>query len=284
MPPQPPGWPKLIGTVPATAYPTRFGSGLLDAGDAVQLEYTAPVGHRQQDVLVAFYCRGVRLGRLPVEVARWLAPLIGAGWVTATATCIYAPQQLSAMEPVILSVQVLGLHAPFAKRPDLAPVSLDPDDDAALSSMAQAWMGCFAAMEKWKRAPAGPSRAAGAAGAAAAGGEQAEPGTAAAAAMGEDDLMGGSQMDGEEAATAGGRDLEYICEQMGRTDADLPEVDPGPRMISSLRYYQKQVGNRVRVQFALLARLLKGGFGGRRSVLGSAPLLVLNYLSDNFLS
>lgn len=225
----PTGPAKLLGTVPATAYPTRTGPGLLAAGDAVELEYAPPAGGRQQDVLLSFHAHGKRLGRLPVEIARWLAPLVGAGLVTASAQCIYAPPVLTAMEPVILSVEVSVMAGTLETRPELAPVSLDADDDAALSALAQAWMAGFQAMEKWKR-PTRPSSASTAKAAA----DDAEDG----ADVLDPEAGAGSSIGG---GGGSGGDLEYICEQMGRADADLPEADPGLRMASTLRYYQKQV-------------------------------------------
>ena len=223
---EPKGWPKRLGTVPAMAYATRSGGGLIAAGDEVEVLYDPPVAGKQQDVLLSFSARGTRLGRLPREVARWLAPLVGAGLLTATGRCIFAPARLAPMEQVILSVDVFMRYAACCEPPVTAAVSLAPDEDAALSALAQAWLGCFRAMEKIKADDA-----------AAAEREAAKDGSKGSAAA-----AGGASADGADAEEEEGvRDLQYVCERIGKTDADLPEAEPGPRMLATLRYYQKQV-------------------------------------------
>lgn len=217
---EPQGWPRLLGAVPAMAYATRSGSGLVAAGDAVDVVYDPPVAGKQQDVLLSFTARGTRLGRLPREVARWLAPLVGAGLLEARGRCIFAPARLAPMEQVILSLDIYMRFAACCQPPGTAAVSLAPDEDAALSALAQAWLACFIAMEKIKPPDTAP----------AAGGADAGAGPAT-----EDEGL-----EEEE----GVRDLQYVCERIGKVDADLPEAEPGPRMRATLRYYQRQVGPR----------------------------------------
>ena len=217
---EPQGWPRLLGAVPAMAYATRSGSGLVAAGDAVDVVYDPPVAGKQQDVLLSFTARGTRLGRLPREVARWLAPLVGAGLLEARGRCIFAPARLAPMEQVILSLDIYMRFAACCQPPGTGAVSLAPDEDAALSALAQAWVACFTAMEKIK-----PPEMASAA-------EGADAGARAAAPAAEEDGL-----EEEE----GVRDLQYVCERIGKVDADLPEAEPGPRMRATLRYYQRQV-------------------------------------------
>jgi hypothetical protein len=202
------------------AYATRSGSGLVAAGDAVDVVYDPPVAGKQQDVLLSFTARGTRLGRLPREVARWLAPLVGAGLLEARGRCIFAPARLAPMEQVILSLDIYMRFAACCQPPGTGAVSLAPDEDAALSALAQAWVACFTAMEKIK-----PPEMASAAGGADAGARAAAP---------------AAEEDGLE-EEEGVRDLQYVCERIGKVDADLPEAEPGPRMRATLRYYQRQV-------------------------------------------
>lgn len=162
-----------------------------------------------------------------MEVARWLAPLVGAGLLAVRGSCIFAPDRLSIMDQVILSLDIFVRHAACTRPAATAAVSLAPDEDAALSALAQAWQACFQAMEKIAPPPVATVTAAGA------------DSAAQAAANGSDDNVPASQEDAVEGE--GVRDLQYVCERMGKADADLPEAEPGPRVKSTLRYYQKQV-------------------------------------------
>ena len=121
---------RYVGSFGVEGWSTKSGTGLISSGEVVQIERTklAPktkigrggkqvvVASRNQkaDVITRFTnSRGQEIGRLPEDVARWVAPLIDQKICRLHGTCVYADEKLRVNDTVYLQIQAFMLKSAF---------------------------------------------------------------------------------------------------------------------------------------------------------------------------
>jgi DNA repair protein RAD5 len=110
---------RYVGAFGVGAWATRSGSSLLKHGEVVKIERTKreqvrlgrggkpiPISRQKADVIVRFTnVRGSEVGRLPEDVASWVAPLIDQKVCRFEGTCVYAPDMIRVNETIYIQLR-----------------------------------------------------------------------------------------------------------------------------------------------------------------------------------
>ena len=203
------------------------------------------------------------LGRLPLDLCRWVAPLLDCNAIKLHGTCVYAPSVLTPTEPVVLSLTVLANHSWFSRPPQtFGGKQLRGQRQAGSSSSSSSAEGSQQPTTTCADAPAldavtldrtggdaqdvlddtkASLRLAIRACFAAVGIDATPQFHTATNSSTTTTMQGGPEAREDSEENSGARDLEYVCERMGQVDATLKEADP-PKgaMTCTLRPYQKQ--------------------------------------------
>ena len=235
----PPGWPKAVGELVALGYATRSGSNasLIRPGDQVTVQRVRQVkvdggggggGQRwgakqKEDTIVRFAVRGTDVGRLPKDLAQWMAVLLDAGTISIAGCCVDCPAPVRTMDQIILQLTVsLDWGAVNdGKVPDLVPNEITAEQTGHRVAVEQMLVSLGLRS----------------------GGTAAAAADAVVASAGGNDVEVGD--DSGAAPDEGLDEFSYLTESVAELDKALPELEPdggkgGMRASTKLREYQKQ--------------------------------------------
>ena len=206
----PAGWPKLLGTAVICASASRSGTDVFKTTDSPSLNYFLPGKLQAACGSVRLRARGSDLARVGHETALWLGPLLAINAIITHVSYITRPTTVKMGSEVMVSVDVYAGYDAFSQLPTLQS---DRAEEAAtgdaIAILALAWHRCLSSVGLVHDLPVS---------------------TQSPAATSQDD----DNDDNDD------NDLQFVCEQMGQSDANLPERDPDPSFRSVLRHYQKQ--------------------------------------------
>eukprot|EP00730_Choanoeca_flexa_P006619 TRINITY_DN12186_c1_g3_i3.p1 TRINITY_DN12186_c1_g3~~TRINITY_DN12186_c1_g3_i3.p1 ORF type:complete len:1047 (+),score=201.58 TRINITY_DN12186_c1_g3_i3:34-3174(+) len=210
------GWPKLLGSTVICALATRTGKDVFKTTDEIEFKYFPP-GKLQSTIgAVRVRVNDRDMARISHETALWLGPLLAVGAISVTGSYIDAPRQVKMNSTVMLNVNVFGLFDAFNQLPS---VQTEPNESNAtgdaIGMLAFAWQRCLSSVGLTH--------------------ESAPVSATTDAAPRKDDVEGEDDNNVNDE-----QDLQFVCEQMGQSDADLPEREPADCFKSTLRPYQKQ--------------------------------------------
>lgn len=218
---------------------------------------------RKDDVnnIVRFRANGADVGRLPTNVARWMAPLLDAGIVEVSGVVVDCPMpKLKSMDKIMLQLQCKLHYAAItedvdAVRPDaITEVEIKRKDALVLmlATLGDAWAQ-RAADNSDGATPTAAAAAAGAAGGPPGIVDGGGGGVSAAASL------AGDGSDGDD----GNDEVDIISKQIETADALLDEADPytgeDGGMRAKLRGYQKQSLSWMSDRESLAHQTAKGG-------------------------
>lgn len=203
------GWPKLLGTAVICASASSMGTDLFKTTDTLELLYFPPGKLQATPGSVRLRARGRDIARVDHETAIWLGPLLAVHAITTQSSYITRPRSVKMGSQVMLSVDVFANYDAFNQLPTLQSDTSDNSATGdAIAIVARAWQRCLSSVGLVHDLPLSAASHA--------------PATA--------------EVDDDD----DDRDLQFVCEQMGQMDADLPEAEPADSFISTLRAYQKQ--------------------------------------------
>lgn len=121
---------RYVGSFGVGAWMTKSGTNLLAHGEAIRIERSkitprtkvgkggklVPVVGRNQktDVVTRFTnSKGVELGRLPEETAKWVSPLIDQKICRFEGTCVFAPDRVRVNDTVFIQLRAYLLRSGF---------------------------------------------------------------------------------------------------------------------------------------------------------------------------